>query len=61
MADMAAPRVVPFMNSPLFAIAVACFIIGFGIKMALFPLHGWRPDAYTFAHPGICFHCRAHE
>ncbi len=51
MADLAA-RVVPHLNSPLFAIAVACFIIGFGIKMALFPLHGWQPDAYTFAHPG---------
>lgn len=51
MADLAA-RIVPHMNSPLFAIAVACFIIGFGIKMALFPLHGWQPDAYTFAHPG---------
>ncbi len=51
MADLA-ERVVPHLNSPLFAIAVACFIIGFGIKMALFPLHGWQPDAYTFAHPG---------
>ncbi len=51
MADLAA-RIVPHLNSPLFAIAVACLIIGFGVKMALFPLHGWQPDAYTFAHPG---------
>ena len=51
MADLAA-RVVPHLNSPLFAIAVACLIIGFGIKMALFPLHGWQPDAYTYSHPG---------
>lgn len=51
MADMA-ERVVPFVNSPVFAMAIACFIIAFGIKMALFPLHGWQPDAYTFAHPG---------
>lgn len=50
MADMA-QRIVPFMNSPLVAMAIACFIIGFGIKMALFPLHGWQPDAYTFSHP----------
>lgn len=50
MADMA-QRVIPFINSPLVAMAVACFIIGFGIKMALFPLHGWQPDAYTFSHP----------
>ena len=24
-------------------------LIGLGIKMALFPLHGWLPDAYTYA------------
>lgn len=51
MADLAV-RVAEHLNSPLFALAVACFIIGFGIKMALFPLHGWQPDAYTYAHPG---------
>lgn len=51
MADLAR-LVAPHLDSPLFAMAVACFIIGFGIKMALFPLHGWQPDAYTFAHPG---------
>ncbi len=51
MADMAA-RVADHLYSPLFAMAVACFVIGFGIKMALFPLHGWQPDAYTYAHPG---------
>lgn len=51
MADLA-QLVAAHLNSPLFAMAVACFIIGFGIKMALFPLHGWQPDAYTFAHPG---------
>lgn len=51
MADLAV-RVAAHLNSPLFAMAVGCFIIGFGIKMALFPLHGWQPDAYTFAHPG---------
>lgn len=50
MADMAA-RVAPQLDSPLFAAAVACFVIGFGIKMALFPLHGWQPDSYTYAHP----------
>lgn len=30
-----------------------CFLItAFGIKMALFPLHGWQPSAYTHAEPG---------
>jgi multicomponent Na+:H+ antiporter subunit D len=24
-------------------------VLGLGIKMALFPLHGWLPDAYTHA------------
>ena len=42
----------PYLSSPPFALAVACLFIGFGIKMALFPLHGWQPDAYNFAHPG---------
>ena len=51
MADLAS-QVAHHLNSPLVALSVACFIIGFGIKMALFPLHGWQPDAYTFAHPG---------
>ncbi len=51
MADMAV-RAAEHLNSPLFALAVACFVIGFGIKMALFPLHGWQPDAYNYAHPG---------
>jgi multicomponent Na+:H+ antiporter subunit D len=27
----------------------AFIIIGLGIKMAIFPLHGWLPDAYTYA------------
>ena len=50
MADIAV-RIQPFTRTPLFAFAVACFLIAFGIKMALFPLHGWQPDAYTHAHP----------
>ena len=51
MADIST-RIQPFVHTPLFAFAVACFLIAFGIKMALFPLHGWQPDAYTYAHPG---------
>lgn len=50
MADMGA-LAAQHLNSPLFAMAIACFVIGFGIKMALFPLHGWQPDAYTYSHP----------
>ncbi len=40
------------MDSPLIAMAVALLIAAFGIKAALFPFHGWQPDAYTFSHPG---------
>lgn len=50
MADMA-QRIVPLLDSPATFIAVGMFVVGFGIKMALFPLHGWQPDAYTYAHP----------
>ena len=51
MADIG-ERIQPFVHTPLFAFALACFLIAFGIKMALFPLHGWQPDSYTFSHPG---------
>lgn len=51
MADIG-QRIQPFVHTPLFAFALACFLIAFGIKMALFPLHGWQPDAYTYSHPG---------
>ncbi len=30
-------------------VALAFMLLGFGLKMALFPLHGWLPDAYTYA------------
>jgi len=50
MADMAA-RIVPYIDTPSFMIAIGLFVVGFGIKMALFPLHGWQPDAYTYTHP----------
>jgi multicomponent Na+:H+ antiporter subunit D len=37
------------MGSPLFIGGVVFVMIGLGIKMALFPLHGWLPDACTYA------------
>ncbi len=40
------------MSSPLVAMAIGLFIAAFGIKAALFPFHGWQPDAYTYSHPG---------
>ncbi|MCI8608993.1 MAG: NADH/ubiquinone/plastoquinone (complex I) [Firmicutes bacterium] len=38
-------------DSPLVILAAACLVVGFGIKMALFPLHGWQPAAHSYAHP----------
>lgn len=42
----------PVLSSGTTMVAMAFFVVGFGIKMALFPLHGWQPAAYTNAHPG---------
>ncbi|MEX2463448.1 MAG: proton-conducting transporter membrane subunit, partial [Balneolaceae bacterium] len=30
-------------------VALILMIVGIGIKAALFPMHGWLPDAYTYA------------
>ncbi len=51
MADLAT-RLAQLQDSPLVYMASACIIVGFGIKMALFPLHGWQPAAHSYAHPG---------
>jgi multicomponent Na+:H+ antiporter subunit D len=36
-------------QSKVILVALAFFLIGTAIKMGLFPLHVWLPDAYTFA------------
>ncbi len=36
-------------TNPVVIVALSLMILGLGIKMALFPLHGWLPDAYTHA------------
>jgi len=40
-------------GSPLLLAAGAFFLIGFGIKTALVPLHTWLPDAHSQAPSGI--------
>ncbi|HEY82992.1 MAG TPA: monovalent cation/H+ antiporter subunit D family protein [Dehalococcoidia bacterium] len=52
MAD-AAQRLVPLYSSPVVMAAVALIVIGMCIKMALFPLHVWLPDAHSYASPMV--------
>ena len=48
MADLA--QLLPgLINSKAILAGFAFIIIGLSLKMALFPLHGWLPDAYTCA------------
>lgn len=51
MADLTL-RLTGRMESPLVILAMGCMIVGFGIKMALFPFHGWQPAAHSYAHEG---------
>lgn len=48
MADMAL-RLTAVMDARAYGAAVVLVVIGLAIKAALFPLHGWLPDAYTYA------------
>lgn len=48
MADAAA-RLAPVVNTRTVHAAFAFFSVGVALKMALFPLHFWLPDAYTHA------------
>lgn len=48
MADVAQllPKIA---DNPVVAVSLAMMVGGLGLKMALFPLHFWLPDAYTTA------------
>lgn len=48
MADLA-ERLPPLQDNRTVAAAFAFIAIGMGMKLALFPLHLWLPNAYTFA------------
>jgi len=48
MADLA--EILPALyQSKVLMVAFAFFLVGVSLKMALFPLHVWLPDAYTYA------------
>ncbi|MEA3358760.1 MAG: monovalent cation/H+ antiporter subunit D family protein [Thermodesulfobacteriota bacterium] len=48
MADLS--NILPSLyGSKVVLVAFAFFLVGISIKMALFPLHVWLPDAYTYA------------
>jgi len=46
--DMAA-MLPMFMESTAVFAALILMIVGIGVKAALFPMHGWLPDSYTYA------------
>jgi multicomponent Na+:H+ antiporter subunit D len=47
MADLA--ERLPQVSSRTLSVAFAFLTVGISLKLALFPLHQWLPDAYTFA------------
>ena len=48
MADLAS--ILPMIkDSPTILVSLILIVIGIGIKMAIFPMHGWLPDSYTYA------------
>ena len=50
--DLAVMRIGDTMN-PMILAASALFVIGFGVKIALVPVHTWLPDAHSQAPSGI--------
>jgi multicomponent Na+:H+ antiporter subunit D len=52
MADMAA-TLPAIADSPTVLGAMGLIVIGMALKMALFPLHVWLPDAHSYSPPGV--------
>ena len=52
MADLAM-RLPAVGSGSAVTVGTVLIVVGLAIKMAVFPLHGWVPDAYTFAPPPV--------
>ncbi|HJO39705.1 MAG: monovalent cation/H+ antiporter subunit D family protein [Vicinamibacterales bacterium] len=52
MADLSV-RLAAADESTATAVGVGLIVIGLAIKAAVFPFHGWLPDAYTYAPPPV--------
>jgi multicomponent Na+:H+ antiporter subunit D len=49
MGDMATELAALGYSDPLVQAAFGFILVGFMLKIAIFPLHTWQPDAYTYA------------
>ena len=52
MADLAA-RLPGVADTVPAGVGLGLIVVGLAVKVALFPLHGWLPDAYTYAPPSV--------
>jgi multicomponent Na+:H+ antiporter subunit D len=53
MADLAPALAAAGHDSTLVVASFALLAVGLGVKLALFPLHTWKPDAYSAAPPAV--------
>jgi multicomponent Na+:H+ antiporter subunit D len=53
MADLAPALSAVGYDSTLVVAAFSLMAVGLGVKLALFPLHAWKPDAYASAPPAV--------
>ena len=53
MADLRVALPAAGYDSPLVLAAFALVVVGLGVKLALFPLHAWKPAAYGTAAPDV--------
>ncbi|MDS0282665.1 proton-conducting transporter membrane subunit [Haloarcula onubensis] len=53
MADLSVALAAAGHDSTLVVAAFALMTVGLSVKLALFPLHAWKPDAYAAATPAV--------